>query len=107
MTQLKLATPTTRTSWAERLAFAVAAREKLRQEHNEMGRRFREKLIDRAAWEAYRETFEKKNLAISETLNELRFPTEGKPDTGVPADQLASVDVSRDFEEVAEATRGA
>ena len=97
MNELQLKQPASHTTWTDQLAFATAAREKLRQEHNEMGRKYREGLIDRATWEAYRERFEAKNLAVSKSLGKLRI-------ANLPADQLAAVDTERDFELVQEAT---
>ena len=93
-TRLKI--PATRTGYAERLAFATAAREKLRRQYNEMGRQFREKEITHEQWEQFQETFQQRSLAVSEQLNELKFD--------VPDDELNAVDQTRDFEQVAETT---
>ena len=50
----------------DRFEFAYAAQEKLRLEHNEMGRRFREKEITKEEWEKYLDNnFNPKNRELS------------------------------------------
>jgi len=62
--EYELKIPASRTRWADRLAFALAAREKLRRAHNAMGARFRAGEITRAEWDAYISDWDEKNTAV-------------------------------------------
>ena len=49
----------------DKLEFLYSAQEKLRLEHNEMGRKFRDGEIDSWAWEQYKNKFSSKNYELS------------------------------------------
>ena len=57
----------------EKVEYAYASQEKLRLEHNEMGRQFREKEITEQEWNNYKETdFNPKSQIISEEIGKYR-----------------------------------
>ena len=90
----ELRVPPDKTTWATRLAFATAAREKLRQEHNAKGADYRAGRITRAEWDDYvNNTFRPRSAAISNAINDLRMHP--------PAVDLGEVDLARDIREEA------
>ena len=61
------------TDWAEKVAYCLAATEKLRLDHNEHGTRFRNGEIDQAAWDQYRnEVFDPLSYEIARALIAMR-----------------------------------
>ena len=71
---LALMIPPEKVSWREKLAFAHAARETLRQEHNAKGAACRAGTLTDADWETYlSEEFDPRSAAISEAIHDLKF----------------------------------
>jgi len=84
--RMELVIPETKATWPERLAFATAAREALRLQHNAKGADFRAGRITKEAFETYvAETFRPRSAAISEAINTIKFDP--------PADVMADVDL--------------
>ena len=74
------------TSWSEKLAYCVAAQEKLRLDHNVHGASFREGLVDQAAWDAYQQdVFQPLSIEIGLMLNSIE---------NAPVEDLPSVDLA-------------
>jgi len=92
--EMVLKIPPAKTAWSERIAFAYAAREKLRLDHNAHGKDFRDGKITPDEWAAYlAEDFQPRQNAINETIHALR---------GAPtAADLAEVSLTDSFEEKA------
>lgn len=64
--------PVTINTNEEKREFLYRSREKLRLEHNEKGRQFREEEISESQWLAYKATFSPKNMALSEAIAPLQ-----------------------------------
>ncbi len=65
----KISYPVEITQDIEKLEYTYRSQEKLRLEHNEMGRKFREGKITKNEWEVYKETdFNPKSQIISEEI---------------------------------------
>ena len=78
--------PESITSWSEKLAYCVAAQEKLRLDHNVHGAAFVEGQVDQAAWDTYQsEVFQPLSIEIGLMLCELE---------NVPVEYLPSVDLA-------------
>jgi len=61
--------PSTTMSYEEKAEWLELLREKLRRQHNEMGRKFRERQISEVEWEKYKaNVFGPRNTAISEAI---------------------------------------
>jgi hypothetical protein len=67
-------------SWSEKLAYCVAAQEKLRLDHNVHGKSFRDGEVTEAAWEQYKgEVFQPLSIEIGLMLNLIESATEDLP----------------------------
>ena len=70
---LELIMPKEKNSWASQIAHVEVAREKLRLESREMGRRKDQGLISEQEWRTYLDQkFHPKSLAISKAMNQLK-----------------------------------
>jgi hypothetical protein len=74
---MSFAIPEGITSWSEKLAYCVAAQEKLRLDHNSHGAEFLSQAITEADWESYKsQVFEPLSVEIGLILNSLEHPEE-------------------------------
>lgn len=62
--------PTDCTTAKDKIEFGYIAQETLREKHNEMGRKYRDGLIDQAEWNTFTDDFFKRNMRVSHTINE-------------------------------------
>ena len=69
----KLKYPVSITDYIEKMEFILIAQEKLRVEHNDMGKKFRDGDITEQEWEDYRvNVFDKRNMLLSNDYRKVK-----------------------------------